>query len=84
MHYSSCSVSTSVYMQHIVRLSINILPLTKMYQAIECLQSLLECNDSGDAHLILKIEATLLDENSHNESHNIHTPFELRMIGEFK
>ena len=55
MYYSSCSGSISVYMQHIVDLLINTLSLKKLFQAIECLQNLLEYDGSQDAHLNFQI-----------------------------
>ena len=42
----------------------------EIFQAIECLQNLLEYNGPRDAHLIFKMEAIILDENDHNESRN--------------
>ena len=37
-------------MQHVVNLLINTLQLTKLFQAIICLQKLLEYDGSQDAH----------------------------------
>ena len=63
MHYSSCSASISIYIQHIVNLSINTLQFTKLFQATEWLRNLLEYDGSQDEHLIFKMEASLFDEN---------------------
>ena len=42
----------------------------KIFEAIEYLQNLLEYDGSQDACLTFKMEATLLDKDNHNESHN--------------
>ena len=49
MHYSSYNASISVWIQHIVNLSINTMTY-KIFQAIECLLNLFEYNGSQDAH----------------------------------
>ena len=70
MNYSCCSASTSICMQHIVNLLINTLRLTKYFRplsACEICQNMM----AYEMHIqILKMEATILDGNNHNELHN--------------